>query len=173
MGNTRGRWWLAGAALVALAFGGVRWQHHMEHRLLHPGDRLIALAVRSMDGASATFRPRQRAVLINVFATWCGPCRTEEPLIAAFAPKLRAHGIDVVGIDQEEGTAQVARFAREFLIPYPIFIDASGITHDVLGARVIPTTVFIDAKGIIQWMHSGPLTESDLFTLALAPEKAE
>lgn len=112
-------------------------------------------------------------MLVNVFATWCGPCRAEEPLIAEFAPKLRARGIDIVGIDQEESSARVASFAREFEISYPLYIDSSGITHDVLGARVIPTTVFTDSRGIIQWMHSGPLSKSDLFELAQATEKTE
>ncbi len=172
MGNIRGRWLLAGAALVALAYGGVRWQHHVEHRLLHPGDRLVSLKVNAMDGSPATIGSLRHAVLINVFATWCGPCRAEEPLIASFAPRLRARGIDIVGIDQEESASRVAQFAREFAISYPLFIDNSGVTHDALGARVIPTTVFIDAKGIIRWMHSGPLSKNDLLTLAQMPGNA-
>jgi hypothetical protein len=74
--------------------------------------------------------------------------------------------VDVVGVDQQESAVQVERFAREFALRYPIYIDESGVTHDVLGARMIPNTIYVDARGVIRWQHAGPLSAQDLARLA-------
>jgi len=89
------------------------------------------------------------------------------PAFAAMAKTFQRRGVNVVGIDQQEDAVQVARFARRFALPYPVYIDFDGITHDVLGARVIPLTMYIDARGIIRWQHAGPLTERDLLDLSI------
>lgn len=156
----------AGAALAALFFGGTSLAQHLHHHQLKAGDRLVAFGVRSLDGASVTLRSPGRAQIINVFATWCPPCRAEAPAFAALAAELKTKGVDVVGIDQQEGAAQVERFLQDFHVTYPVYIDAGSVTHDLLGARVIPTTIYIDAAGIIRWEHSGPLTAQDLTQLA-------
>lgn len=79
---------------------------------------------------------------------------------------LRARGIDVVGIDQQENAPAVSLFAQHFAVPYPLYIDSTGVTHDLLGARMIPTTMFIDARGVIRWEHAGPLSRDDFLRAA-------
>ncbi len=138
----------------------------MHRHVLHPGDRLVPIAVMSLGGGAATILPSGRAQVINVFATWCPPCRAETPAFAVLASRLQRRGVDVVGIDQEEASTQVARFAQEFALPYPVYIDRSGMTHDVLGARMIPTTIYIDAGGIIRWEHAGPMSAQDFTELS-------
>jgi hypothetical protein len=76
---------------------------------------------------------------------------------AALARRLHAQGVDVVAIDQQESAGRVTAFAREFHLTFPIYIDTSGITHAVLGARVIPATIYVDGGGIIRWKHLGPM----------------
>jgi thiol-disulfide isomerase/thioredoxin len=111
---------------------------------------------------SYTLRPAPRPTVINVFATWCTPCREETPGFAAAAARLRARGIDVVAIDQEESPAAVWQFAKAFELSYPVYIDTTGVTHDLLGARVIPTTILVNRAGVIVWEHAGPLTQAEL-----------
>lgn len=165
------RRWLAGAAIAALAAAGVR--HHYAHpQMLRPGDRLVPLALSSLAGPDASIEPDGRPQVINIFATWCPPCREEMPGFARLALKLQARGVDVVGIDQQENAGAVSRFTQQFALPYPVYIDRSNITHDVLGARVIPTTIYIDARGVIRWERSGPLSEPDLRALAAAVTSA-
>lgn len=157
-----GRGWAAAAALAVLALAAVRFEHDRQYRMLHTGDRLVPLRVASINGAPFTLRSDGRPMVINVFATWCGPCRAEAPGLAQAARRLRARGIDVVGIDQQEGGAQVRQFARDFSVPYPLYVDSVGITHTVLGARMIPTTLYVDASGVIRWEHAGPISTEEL-----------
>lgn len=162
MHTARARWWLAGIALAAFVLGAARLEQHFHHHVLHPGDRLLPIAVSSLYGAAYTYTPAQRPTVINVFATWCTPCREETPGFAAAAKGLHDRGIDVVAIDQEESADAVSRFAKEFALPYPVYIDTSGVTHDLLGARVIPTTILVNQQGVIVWEHAGPLTPAEL-----------
>lgn len=162
MSTARARWWLAGAAVAAVALGGARIERHFHHHLLRTGDRLVAFDVASLSGAQYTLSPARRTTIINVFATWCPPCREETPGFAAAARRLQDTGVRVVAIDQQESPSAVARFAKQFALPYPVYIDTDGVTHDLLGARVIPTTIIVNSDGIIVWEHAGPLTPAQL-----------
>lgn len=172
MNVLRARWWIAAAALLALAPGVRLWRHVHQVPVLHAGDRLISLPLSSLNGSSYRFSPPGRPQLINVFATWCTPCRMEMPAFTVLAQRLRERGIDVVGIDQQESGGAVAQFAREFHVTYPLLIDSSGITHRVFGSRYIPTTIFVDRDGTIRWIHPGPLSEHDMTTLTVALKDA-
>jgi thiol-disulfide isomerase/thioredoxin len=163
----RARWLPAGAALLALVLGASWLQAHRQH-LLHPGDRIVPLHLVSLSGTPLTLDPPRRPQIINIFATWCEPCRAETPGLVAAAARLKAHGIDVVAIDQEESPGAVARFAREFSLPYPVYVDDTGVSHYVLGARMIPTTLYVDATGVIRWTHSGPISPDQFLTIAQA-----
>lgn len=156
----------AGVALVVLLVLALRYERHVHRQLLRPGDAFTPISVATLSGSQATLKASGRPTLINVFATWCGPCRQETPAFSALAKRLQQRGVLVVGIDQEEGANEVAAFAREFAIGYPLYIDRTNVTHDVLGARMIPNTIYVDAGGIIRWQHAGPLTAQDFAQLA-------
>lgn len=163
-------WWaalaVALAAVFVLAFG-IRVIHHFSApHALQPGDRLVPLALTSLEGSPVTVTPSGKAEFINVFATWCSPCRMETPDIVHLAKVLSARGVQFVGIDQQESGAQVQRFRDEFGVRYPVYIDETNLTHVVLGARMIPETVFVDADGVIRWMHEGPLDAADVEAIA-------
>ena len=162
MSTARARRWPAGVALLAAALGAAVVAPHLHHHLLRTGDRLVAFRVDSVSGGEYTVAPGARPTIINVFATWCPPCREETPGFAATARRLQARGIRVVAIDQRESAPAVARFAKAFALPYPVYIDTTGVTHDLLGARVIPTTIIVNSKGVIVWEHAGPLTPDQL-----------
>lgn len=172
MNSPRVRLWLAALALIVLVPAGLRIERHFHHQhVLRTGDRLVPLQVSSLYGTAFTLVPAQRPTVVNVFATWCTPCREETPGFAAAAKGLRARGIDVVAIDQEESAAAVTRFAHDFNLTYPVYIDTSGVTHDVLGARVIPTTILVNSRGIIVWEHAGPITQRDLLSAIAQTER--
>jgi thiol-disulfide isomerase/thioredoxin len=161
----RARWWIAAAALVALATGVRVWHHFFPQQVLHAGDRLVPMAVSSLAGNGYTLAPDGRPQIIHVFATWCEPCRLEMPAFARTAEVLRAGGVAVIAIDQEEAANTVAAFAREFNLPFPVYIDTRNVTQNILGARMIPTTIFVDGNGVIRWEHPGPMTRHDLSIL--------
>lgn len=160
------RWWAAAAVLAVLLVGARGLRHFSAVKPLHPGDRLAPLTLSSLAGQPFTLGPAGHPQLINVFATWCPPCRAETPQLAVLARRLQASGVDVVGIDQEESEPQVSRFRDAFALTYPVYIDEQNITHSILGARVIPETLYVDAGGVIRWMREGPLDTLEMQTIA-------
>lgn len=156
----------AGAVAAALAAGALYYRHEHPAGPLVAGDRLSGIAVDSLGGARVTIVPQARAQIINVFTTWCPPCRMEAPAFAQLASRMQMRGVDVVGIDQEEPAQAVAAFAREFGLRYPLYVDRAQVTRRVLGARMIPMTIYVDARGIIRWEHAGPLSPGDIDSLA-------
>ena len=127
-----------------------------------------AFRLRSPDGAVAelTDYPRPKYVLLNFWASWCGPCRGETPTLQAFFER-QAPGLVVIGVNQQETAETAGAFADQFAVTYPIALDADG---QVSGAyRVstgLPVSFLIDPDGVIQRVHLGALTDSDLAELA-------
>jgi thiol-disulfide isomerase/thioredoxin len=98
-------------------------------------------------------------VLLNVWATWCGPCRFEIPELG----KLHAgRGFKVIGVSIDEGGAvDVKPFVHEQKIAYPIALDPEGKLTTILKTSVIPTSVVVDKAGNIVWKHFGVVSTSD------------
>lgn len=161
------------AAAADLVAGGVL--RRTLSALLHPqptariGMALPALPLEGLDGSAVRLATeRGRITFVNVFATWCPPCRAETPDLAAFARAASRKGIDVVGIDQQETPAAVDTFRQSFHTDYPMLIDPGWETKDALGARVIPRTIVVDGQGIVRAIVSGPMTRAQMDQLAAA-----
>ena len=100
---------------------------------------------------------RGQIVLVNAFATWCGPCQAEIPsLIEAY----NAEGGDVaiIGLNLQEDEAKVANFKEQFDIPYPLVMDPDGELTDIYHPVGLPTSWFIDSEGVVRYVHAGPMT---------------
>lgn len=101
---------------------------------------------------------RGKIVVLNLWATWCPPCRAEMPDLAHLARAYAGNGVVVVGVDQGESAGRAAAFAHSLRIDYPIWIDDAqryGRTFTALG---LPTTVFIGRDGIVAHGVDGALT---------------
>jgi len=107
---------------------------------------------------------RGTPVVLNFWATWCPPCRAELPELIS-ASKRYAGQIGVVGVNQAEPAATVAKSASELGLPFPIPLDLQGDVSQVYGVRSLPTTFFIDRDGFIRQIQNGPLTEAILAQL--------
>ncbi|MEO8218874.1 MAG: TlpA disulfide reductase family protein, partial [Acidobacteriota bacterium] len=116
---------------------------------------------------------RGKVVLLNVWATWCGPCRYELPVLKNLHEGHRSQGLEVVGVSIDDAgmKADVQRFANEEKMNYPIALDPHGTIADLLETTVIPTSVLVDRQGKIVWYHQG-LVEADDAELAGALKKA-
>jgi len=103
-----------------------------------------------------------RVIVLNFWATWCGPCRKEIPLLNTLQKNFAARGVQIVGVAVDNGTA-VKQFMRSVPIDYPVLIgDQEAIeVIEAYGNRAgaLPYTVFITRAGIIDSMASGALTE--------------
>jgi thiol-disulfide isomerase/thioredoxin len=159
------------AALVVAA-AAYHFRPAAKPHLIQAGKPLGRLSFTTLDGSAIALAPQPgRTLLVNVFATWCPPCRSETPALADAAPRLKRAGIDVVGIDQSESGPQVQRFAQEFDLHYPLYIDDNDSTKYSLGARIIPTTVIVDSHGVVRFVHVGPLDMSEFLSLAAGASK--
>jgi cytochrome oxidase Cu insertion factor (SCO1/SenC/PrrC family) len=125
-----------------------------------PSFTLATLAMQELPLSSL----RGKVVLLNFWATWCKPCKSELPLLSSWYRKLRAHGFTVVGVDQAEGISDVAAFVQRLHVPYPIALDSDGTVANRYNVSGTPTTLLLDRRGVVVDVHLGALSDSYLAT---------
>jgi thiol-disulfide isomerase/thioredoxin len=112
-----------------------------------------------LDGSSQKLSDlRGTPVVINFWATWCGPCREEMPLLERFAQQYAGQMV-VLGVNSGETEVQVAPFVEELQITFPILLDADEQVTDLYFVRNFPITFFVDAEGVVRAQHIGLLRE--------------
>ena len=105
---------------------------------------------------------RDKVLLVNVWATWCAPCREEIPELQALHNKLNAKGFEVIGVSVDDSSAEIVKqFVAEQKMTFPIAIDPEGKIASILDTGVLPTTVLLDRTGKILWKHYGPIPKND------------
>jgi len=131
-----------------------------------PGLAAGGAAVPGIDGAS---RPGVVTVL-NVFASWCIPCRDEHPVLVDMARTAKAANIRLVGLNYKDQPAAGLKFLTDFGNPYQeVGVDMSGRAGIDWGVYGVPETFVISPGGVITYKHIGPLSPEKLKTL-LMPE---
>ena len=125
------------------------------------GDRAPNFQLQLDDGRTLTIEDlRGRPLLINHWATWCGPCRLEMPEIIKAA---RANPeLIVLAVNMMQARSQIEPFAAEFDMDIPIVIDPIGSVRDLYAVRGLPTTILVDRDGIISAIWAGLLTGAKL-----------
>jgi thiol-disulfide isomerase/thioredoxin len=111
---------------------------------------------------------RGKIVVMNLWASWCPPCRAEMPDLDRFYRAYRARNVIVLGVDEGEAAPRAMAFARALGITYPILIDRDQRYGRVYAALGLPTTIVIDARGVVERGFDGPLTERQMRD-AIAP----
>ena len=130
----------------------------------------IELAGQTLDGARLDLASlRGRAVVLNVWGSWCGPCRKEAPDLQAAYAALHPSGVGFLGIAVRDGADTALAMQRTFGIGYPSLLDDGG--NLLLGLRgaasaaAVPTTLVLDAQGRVAAAVSGPTTTQTLVDL--------
>jgi cytochrome c-type biogenesis protein len=106
---------------------------------------------------------RGQVVLLNIWATWCVPCRTETPYLQSVYEEHRDQGLRVVGIsvDTRDAADDVEMFVEEYGVTYTVLHDPQMRAMDLYQVRGLPATFLIDREGTLRWIRYGPILEGD------------
>lgn len=120
-------------------------------------------AISLTGGADSLAALRGQVVLLNVWATWCIPCRTELPDLQALHERFQSQGLVVVGvsIDQGDDASDVRAYATERGVTYALWHDPADRISGVFLANGVPATYLIGRDGTLRWRWLGPLTKDD------------
>ena len=102
-------------------------------------------------------------LVVNVWATWCEPCRREQPaLLEVQAPSTPGEGVEFVGVDYRDDRAAATRWIEDFDVPYPSLFDPQGRTAASLGFPFLPDTYLVDASGTMRYAIYGETSAEEL-----------
>jgi thiol-disulfide isomerase/thioredoxin len=141
------------AAIVAtMLFAGIRIARN--NRANGPGQRQLMgnlapdFELQTLDGKNLKLSDlRGKAVLLNFWATYCGPCKVEMPWFVELQKEYGPQGFQIVGVANDDAsTEDIAKFAKEMGINYPILIGKDSVS-DSYNVSVLPTTFFLDRDG--------------------------
>ncbi|MFF3564409.1 TlpA family protein disulfide reductase [Streptomyces sp. NPDC002574] len=137
------------------------------------------LSGKTVDGAQLSLADyKGKVVVVNVWGSWCPPCRAEAPHLAEVAKQTKAQGVEFVGINTRDlQTAQAKAFEKEFDIPFPSLYDPAGdlllrFPKGSLNPQAIPSTLILDRQGKIAVRALKELSAGELHK-ALDPVVAE
>ncbi len=105
---------------------------------------------------------RGQVVVLNFWASWCGPCLAELPALQATYDAYRDRGATIVAVNLREEPAVVRAFVVEQRLSMPIALDPDGLVADRYLVKNLPVSFLIDRDGVIRERHLGPLRSSDL-----------
>ena len=126
-------------------------------------EQVVAFDALTLENERLTISPEPgRPVVLNFWATWCGPCVVEMPRLEAAHQRHIEDDLLLVGINLAEDPNHVREWVTEHDITFPVVIDPFRELEAAYEVRGYPTTFFIDARGNIVQVHVGPLSEDDL-----------
>ena len=118
---------------------------------------------------------RGKAVMINFWATWCGPCKIETPWLVQLRDKYASQGFEVLGVSSQgddvtpkqktawdKDKADIEKFAQQDKLPYPVLLGGDSIAKPYGGVDALPTSFFLNRKGVVVAATMGLTSESEL-----------
>jgi thiol-disulfide isomerase/thioredoxin len=128
------------------------------------GDRPYEFVLQDLEGQNVALSQFiGRPILVNFWATWCGPCRIEMPEIEAVWQEYKDEGLVVLALDQDESAEDVQAFFDEFGLTFTPLLDEGNDTSLNFGVPgTLPASVFINAEGEVTAVHRGIMTRGQL-----------
>jgi thiol-disulfide isomerase/thioredoxin len=96
-----------------------------------------------------------QVVMINFWASWCGPCRTEMPILEKLHAKYKPMGFTMVGINVEPDSKLAVEWLKATPVTFPILFDTKSEVSKLYQVAGMPSTVIVDRKGNLRWLHRG------------------
>jgi len=106
---------------------------------------------------------RGEVVLVNLWATWCAPCREEMPTLQAFYDKHRKNGFVIIAVNDGDPTADVLQFVKDYKLTFPVWLDPTYVaTQHAFKTLNLPSSFVIDRSGTTQLMWVGGISRGML-----------
>jgi peroxiredoxin len=96
-----------------------------------------------------------QVVMLNFWATWCGPCRQEMPLLAKLQDKYEPLGFTLLGVNIEPDSSGAETWLKGMAINFPILFDRENAVASHFALQGMPSSVFIDRTGVVRYVHEG------------------
>jgi len=103
---------------------------------------------------------RGKVVLVNFWASWCGPCRVEIPELQRVHSELAKRGFEILAVNVGEGADDISGFVEAVDMRFPVLLDGDARVARFYALRGIPASFLVDKAGVIRMVHVGVLTES-------------
>ena len=130
------------------------------------------LAVSSLVGASASVAPsfalpsragdtvsldklKGQVVMLNFWASWCGPCRQEMPLLEQMHKRYSSLGFTLVGVNVDANSSDAEAWLAKTPVSFPVLFDRESKVSKLYSVNAMPSSIFIDRKGNVRYMHRG------------------
>ena len=112
--------------------------------------------LKSRDGSNIKLSElRGQVVMVNFWASWCGPCRQEMPLLEQLYQRYQPMGFTLLGVNVEEDSAAANKVLKEIPVSFPILYDNQNSVSENYQVRAMPSTFLIDRDGNIRYLHKG------------------
>ena len=98
---------------------------------------------------------RGQVVMVNFWASWCGPCRQEMPLLDQLQKRYSPAGFTVLGVNVEQDPSQARRLLKQLNISFPILFDTDSVVSKLYDVNAMPVTVLVDRDGKMRYLHKG------------------
>lgn len=112
--------------------------------------------LRAADGPNVRLQEqRGRVVMVNFWATWCGPCRQEMPHLNRLYEKYRGSGFTLLGVNIDEDPRAATELAKKLGVTFPVLLDTDKKVSRLYDMSAMPATVVIDRDGKVRYLHRG------------------
>jgi len=114
--------------------------------------------LRTMGGPNMRLaEQRGRVVMINFWATWCGPCRQEMPQLSKLYDKYRGSGFVLMGVNVDDDVRNATDVAAKLAVSFPVLLDTDKAVSKLYDLTTMPSTVLVDRDGKVRYLHRGYL----------------
>lgn len=146
------RFGIAAAILVAMGSAGPT----VVNAAVTPTSVAPDFALRSSSGSNLRLsEQRGQVVMVNFWATWCGPCREELPQLNRLYEKYQAAGFTLLGVNVDSSSKDALGMAKRLGVQFPVLFDSKKETSRLYGLESMPWTVLIDRSGKVRYVHAG------------------
>jgi thiol-disulfide isomerase/thioredoxin len=128
----------------------------MPAHAVNPSGPAPQFQLQSMAGKSVDLSQyKGQVVMINFWASWCGPCRTEMPILEKLSTKYKPMGFAMIGVNVEPDSKVAADWLKVTPVTFPILFDTRSEVSKLYSVSSMPSTVIVDRKGNLRWKHVG------------------